>query len=418
MEKWTEEGLVQALEKANVTDYNSIIKYVWRLLYEEKGPYLPGLLPNNQFKENMVMGDVITGIVGKDRLSNRDKGFYNKMDDVEILQQIWERGANAYVTSSLKIADAHEKKFTETVGKELLDRINKYGHVDLIDLGIGPGEEIDPRLINYLQNNSDDPDVLNKITVYGIEAFKKMLKKSMHLKSKLDYNPIRCDIRKLPIKKTNGVFISGSGTSGNFKRSDRKRLYSLIGESMSHDAVFYDSVYFEPEDSKREEWSLALRYRMFERDVLLAVTGFRLVTEIEGIVADHSDSYRLPSDILKKNYGVPMILDIHGPLGLKTDEEKIDFEKHLQKELRVNFMSIREFVKNPHFLFIIYNEFTHNVEAFTYRWDNGKFKPECIIRSHRFSEEELGEMARRANLDMKLQKDEKENMFVVKLTKE
>ncbi len=92
----------------------------------------------------------------------------------------------------------------------------------------------------------------------------------------------------MPFKENNSIFITSSNTLGNFKKSDREIIYSLISKSMSEEALFFDSVYYVPEDI-REKWDTGLKYRVFEGDMLLVEAGFLLPTQVEGLVADYSD---------------------------------------------------------------------------------------------------------------------------------
>ena len=385
----SEEDLINSLEE-NQVPFGIAIKYVRDFLWKDKRPYLPGLLESPKTIDEMTVGTAYTGIVDDTLMTYNDRKFYECMDEVDVNKFLYDKASKAFQTSNIKKFEEHEKLFKEAVAKELAQRILINDHVNLISLGVGGGNEVIDILNKLQETHGEYKGIMffsdtKKVTIYGIDAFPKMLKKSLKTDlKKFDYHPIVADMKHLPFKEFDGILTINTNTKGNFTRSERENLDSLIADRMCKDTTLYESVYYPPKDN-RNKWMTANDYSWFSNWVMHVTAGFRQATN-SGYTIDQQE------------------------VELFVPKEKI-------KSLGVKPMTMKEFVKNPHFLFFIYNNHTNNVESYVSPFRNGSFEFEPIFRSHRFTEEELKKSAEKANLEIELLDDREEGMYVVKLTK-
>lgn len=396
----SEEELIKSLEE-NKVPFGIAIKYVRDILWKGKKPNLPGLLESPHAIDIMTVGTVYTGIVEDKLLKKHDKKFYEDAEEVDVSPILYGKASKAFQTSNVKRTIEHEKLFKQTVAEDLSQRIIENDHANLFLLGIGSGEDG----VNILQKLSDVDS--KKVTIYGIDAFPNMLKKSLDSKlTEFDYHPIVADMKHLPFREINGVLTINTNTKGNFTRSERENLDSLIADRMGEGSALYESVYYSPKGDYKK-WLTANDYNWFSNWVMHVAAGFRQVTnsgdtidqqDIESVIDVYSDLPKL-AKFLGKDLG---------------EYQKIPKEK-VKEFLGVEPMTMEEFVRNPHFMFVVYNKHTNNVETYVSPFINGRFENEPIFRSHRFTEKELRNSAQKANLNIELLDDKEEGMYIVKL---
>jgi len=398
----SEEELIKFLEE-NKVPFGIAIKYVRDILWKGEKPHLPGLLELPHTIDVMSVGTVYTGIVDDKLLKKHDKKFYEKMEEVDVNPILYGKASRAFQTSNVKRTKEHERLFKQTVAEDLSQRIRENDHANLFLLGVGSGEDG----VDVLQKLGDVDS--KKVTIYGIDAFPNMLKKSLGSKlTEFDYHPIIADMKHLPFRETNGVLTINTNTKGNFTRPERENLDSLIADRMSKGSTLYESVYYPSKDDYKK-WLTATDYNWFSNWVMHVAAGFRQATksgdtidqqEVESVIDVYSDLPKI-ARFLGKDPG---------------EYQKIPKEK-VKEFLGVEPITMKEFVRNPHFMFVVYNKHTNNVEAYVSPFRNDRFEFDPIFRSHRFTEEELRNSAQRANLNMELLDDKEEEMYVVKLIK-
>ncbi|MCD6478069.1 MAG: hypothetical protein J7K87_03630 [Candidatus Aenigmarchaeota archaeon] len=329
-------------------------KIFFRVVHRGKRPTLPGLMDEYQIIEYSKLGRSVCGIVSKDLLSSKDKEFYNKVDNTDILNNIYGDSNVAKLFFTSDVVGGYERLFCKKVAEELNEKVEENGGAKLFVLGIGEAEEI-PKIFSHV------PKLKKKIEIYGIDSFELMLKKSEWLNDKgYNYTPIKGDVRNLEhlgVLFENSVITFNANTKGNFPRSERRILDKKISEVMEDDTVLYESLYYPPEDVI-EEWLLAQKY--FRLPALLATTNF--------------------------------------------DRRERRYEEWLTKPLFA-FSVYNEYTNNVE----IYHA--------DFDFKTGEYKLYPGFYSHRFSEGEIKESAENAGLKLHLTKDLDFNMFVARFEK-
>jgi hypothetical protein len=351
--------LIEEMEKNNVP-LPFALKIFHRAIHKEREPLLPGFtIPQISYQDSV--GTVNVGIIDKNNLKPKDIEFYRRCEEVDTCPLLWGTGeaVSVYESSVLRTDIEHEKLFNRRVAEKISEKIKNNGETTWVDIGIGEAEEV-KRVYDYL----DKENTKGKMALIGVDRFKGMLKKS--LKSKVienfEYHPIVADANHLPLRKLDAIFTLNTNTPGNFTRSERESLDSNISQSMSKDAVILKSVYYAPR--YRDKWREAC----------------------EKSVIAHSYFRNLPS----------------ARVASQMDEKERSLEEALTK---------------PLWTWQVFNELTNSVEGYIAQWKSKGFKISPIYRSHRFTRKELKESADRANLDISIDRDGNEKMYLVELSK-
>lgn len=80
--------------------------------------------------------------------------------------------------------------------------------------------------------------------------------------------------------------------------------------------------------------------------------------------------------------------------------------------------SLEEALTKPLWAWHVFNELTNSIEGYFAQWKGKSFEIRPTYRSHRFTRKELYQSAERAGLDISIDTDRKERMYLVELTKQ
>jgi len=350
--------LINELEK-NKFPLTFALKIFHRTIHNEREPVLPGLtIPQITYQDNI--GTVTIGIVGE-KQKPKDVEFYRKREEVDTCPFLWEaeESVSAYETSVIRSDIEHEKLFNKRVAEKISEKIKKDGKAIWVDIGIGEAEEV-----NRVYGHSDKENTEGKLVLIGIDRFKGMLKKSLDSKSieNFEYHPIIADANHLPMRGLNAIFTLNTNTLGNFTRSERESLDSSVSQSMSKDAVFLKSVYYAPRYG--DKWKEACEKCYIAHRYFMSFPSAKIATQMH------------------------------------------------EKE-----RSLEEALTKPLWAWHVFNELTNSVEGYYAQWLGKSFEIRPAYRSHRFTRKELRESAKRAGLDISINRDVKENMYLVELKK-
>ncbi len=282
------------------------------------------------------------------------RDFYEGWDNEEISHESYgnPRVQKLASTSNIFKDEGFEELFYREVRKELKERVEECGRTNLVVLGIGSGEEVRGIF-------SKAPELRKSVRVYGVDAFEGMLRQSLWIKEAgYDYRPVKGDMRELDrlnVPLDNAVLTLNANTKGNLRREDRVSIDERFAAAKG-DATFYQSVYYPPADDTQK---LLSAFKYARMHCLAPAVEF--------------------------------------------DERE---------------RTLQEVLTKPLVAYCVYNDCTQNIELWNVGWDERKNRPVPTLkfRSHRFSKEELRGSAKRAGLEIRLKKDEKYGMFVVRLT--
>jgi hypothetical protein len=164
-------------------------------------------------------------------------------------------------------------------------------------------------------------------------------------------------MKTLPFEDMNAVFTLNTNTKGNLTKKDWETVDGKIAKAMSRKAVLFEDVYGPPPETNMDSYRIAKAYSLHP--------GFRAAS---GLI--YSDNFK-------------------------------------------------KYVLNSGPTYFVYNELTDSVEVFKASFDlvKDQWDVQPLMRSHRFTYEEVKYQAKSAGLNCRIFRDSTEPFYVVEMKK-